>query len=155
MISLQTNCYIVLHKFHRFVILLLAFHKVYLEATALSQLAIYRNQSFVHLHQFFYQRQADAGTWIEQITVYQILKTDKNRFLLVLGNADALVLHANRNGFLVLMDKNLYHFSIRSIFESIGEQVENNLFIFIDIHPQIKFRLFRFEQEVNVMLLGH
>ena len=41
------------------------------------------------------------------------------------------------------MDKNLYHFSIRSIFESIGEQVENNLFIFIDIHPQIKFRLFR------------
>ena len=79
----------------------------------------------------------------------QILKTDKNRFLLVLGNTDTLVLHANRNGFLVLMDKNLYHFSIRSIFESIGEQVENNLFIFIDIHPQIKFGLFRFEQKVQ------
>ena len=53
------------------------------------------------------------------------------------------------------MDEQLNHLSVRSILESIGKQVENNLFILIRIYPQIKFRLFRLKQEVYMMLLGH
>jgi len=146
---------IALQNLYRFVIMFPSFQKINSEATAFAQLTIYRNACFVHLHQLAYQGQANTRTGlVKQIGIHQIFKTDKQRFLFVFCNSYTLILNANRHCLFILTHKHRNHFPLRSIFKGIRQKIIDNLFILIDIHPQIDRFLFCFEQEIDVVFLG-
>ena len=131
------------------------FQEIHFETTALSQTAINTDSSLMHLYEFLHQREPDTrARLIEKILIHQILKTDKQRFLLVLGYTDTLILYTDGNDFFILTDKNRNHLPVRRIFKSIGKQVKHNLLQLIRIHPKIKMFLFRLKQEINPVLFG-
>ena len=113
---------IVLQEFGGCIIVLFPFAEVHPEAAALAQLAVHGNGCLVHLDEFPHQRQPDAGAagMGKQFMVHQILETQEERLAPVLVDADALVLHSDGDGLLVLAHKDRNHLALGRVFKGIG-----------------------------------
>ena len=136
-------------------IVLLAFQKLNRETTALPLFTIHTDSRFVQFHQFLNQRKTDTRTLlIKQILVQQIFKTDKKGSFLAFRNSYTLILHTNRHIMFIFMNEKRNHLTLWSILESIGKQIEDNLFQLIRIYPQFQGRHFTFEYKINMMLFG-
>ena len=143
------------NELHILRIVLFTFQKLNRETAALPLFTIHTDSRFVQFHQFLNQRKTDTRTLlIKQILVQQIFKTDKKGSFLAFRNSYTLILHTNRHIMFIFMNEKRNHLTMWSILESIGKQIEDNLFQLIRIYPQFQGRHFTFEYKINMMLFG-
>ena len=143
------------NELHILRIVLFTFQKLNRETAALPLFTIHTDSRFVQFHQFLNQRKTDTRTLlIKQILVQQIFKTDKKGSFLAFRNSYTLILHTNRHIMFIFMNEKRNHLTLWSILESIGKQIEDNLFQLIRIYPQFQGRHFTFEYKINMMLFG-
>ena len=90
------------------------------EAAALAFLAVHLDAGAVHVGQLLHQREADArAVGGEEVFVHQVLEAHEEGRLPVLGDADALVLHADGDGLLVLVDEDGDGLAVRRVFKGV------------------------------------
>ena len=143
------------NELHILRIVLFTFQKLNRETAALPLFTIHTDSRFVQFHQFLNQRKTDTRTLlIKQILVQQIFKTDKKGSFLAFRNSYTLILHTNRHIMFIFMNEKRNHLTMWSILESIGKQIEDNLFQLIRIYPQFQGRHFTFEYKINMMLFS-
>ena len=143
------------NELHILRIVLFTFQKLNRETAALPLFTIHTDSRFVQFHQFLNQRKTDTRTLlIKQILVQQIFKTDKKGSFLAFRNSYTLILHTNRHIMFIFMNEKRNHLTLWSILESIGKQIEDNLFQLIRIYPQFQGRHFTFEYKINMMLFS-
>ena len=112
----------------------------------------------MHLHQLLDEREADTGTLLEEFAVNQVLKTEEDGALLTLVEANALVGHTDEHTTLIaslLAHEESDLLAIRSVFEGIREEVENDLLQLIGIGIEWNLWGAGIECEVDAPLFGH